>query len=238
MADHAPGRRGQAHPINTTSALYPAEPAFDAGALEAGRRLFAQECRFVAAAALEGDLPREGLPEVAFLGRSNVGKSSLVNALTGRAALARVSRTPGRTRQIVFFDLRWLMLVDLPGYGFAAASKEEIKRWSKLVPLYLKGRAGLKRLLLLVDARHGFKPGDREVMAMLDQAAVSFQIVLTKLDKTPPDELAVRLEETVQELAKHVAAYPQLHLTSAHDGFGIPELRAALGVLAAVPEAR
>jgi GTP-binding protein len=238
MADHAPRRHHQGKQIGPESALYPALPAFDAAEIEAGRLLFAQECRFVAAAGLEGELPPPSLPEVAFLGRSNVGKSSLVNALTGRGALARVSRTPGRTRQIIFFDLRRLMLVDLPGYGFAAASKAEISRWSRLVPLYLKGRAGLKRLLLLIDARHGFKPGDRDVMKLLDQAAVSFQIVLTKLDKAEPPEFASLLEATATELARHTAAYPQLHLTSAHDGFGIAELRAALAALAIVPEAR
>ena len=229
MADHAPRRHAE---IDPAAALYPPEPAPEPAALEAGRLLFAQECRFVAAAANEDALPPESLPEVAFIGRSNVGKSSLLNALVGHKALARVSDTPGRTRQIVFFALKRLMLVDLPGYGFAAASKAEIKRWSRVTPLYLKGRAGLKRALLLIDARHGFKPADRGFMAVLDEAAVSYQIVLTKLDKVPAAELATRLAAMAAELAAHVAAHPQMHLTSALEGFGIAELRAALAALA------
>lgn len=206
--------------------------------IEAGRLLFAQECRFVAAAALEHELPPDTLPEVAFLGRSNVGKSSLVNALTGRNTLARVSRTPGRTRLILFFDLQRLMLVDLPGYGFAAAPKHEIERWSKLMPRYAKGRAGLKRALVLVDARHGLMRADRDFMKLLDQAAVSYQIVLTKCDKAPPEALGIRLEAMAAELKTHTAAHPQMHLTSAHEGFGIAELRASLAALAGMEEAR
>ena len=205
--------------------------------IEAGRLLFAQECRFVAAASLEHELPPDTLPEVAFLGRSNVGKSSLVNALTGRNTLARVSRTPGRTRLILFFDLQRLMLVDLPGYGFAAAPKHEIERWSKLMPRYAKGRAGLKRALILVDARHGFMRADRDFMKLLDQAAVSYQIVLTKCDKAP-GALGARLEAMAAELKTHTAAHPQMHLTSAREGFGIAELRASLAALAGVEEAR
>jgi GTP-binding protein len=228
MGDHAQRRRGNEEAV---AALYPPEPAPDAAELEAGRILFAHECRFITAAAEEEQLPPERLPEVAFLGRSNVGKSSLLNALTGRSALARVSNTPGRTRQIVFFELGRLMLVDLPGYGFALASKKEIGRWSRLVPLYAKGRAGLKRALLLIDARHGFMAADREFMKLLDKAAVSYQVVLTKSDKAP--ELAARLEATAAELAKHPAAHPQLHATSAATGFGLVELRAALASLAA-----
>jgi GTP-binding protein len=229
MGDHAPHRR---HEITHAAALHPPEPAPDAAALEAGRVLFAQECNFVAAAANEHGLPPDSLPEVAFLGRSNVGKSSLVNALTGRKTLARVSDTPGRTREILFFELKRLMLVDLPGYGFAAAPKHEIARWNRLVPLYLKGRAGLKRAMLLIDARHGFKPADRDFMTVLDQSAVPYQIVLTKLDKMPTAELAPRLQAMAAELARHPAAHPQMHLTSAHHGFGIAELRAALAALA------
>ncbi len=226
MGDHAPGGRPQ------IAALFPPEPEPDAAALEAGRHLFAQDCSFVAAAADEAGLPPDGLPEVAFLGRSNVGKSSLVNALTGRRTLARVSDTPGRTRLILFFELKRLMLVDLPGYGFAAAPKYEIKRWSRLVPLYLKGRAALKRVLLLIDARHGFKPADRDFMTLLDDSAVSYQVVLTKLDRAPAAELAPRLAAMAAELGRHVAAHPQLHLTSAHAGTGIAELRASLAALA------
>jgi GTP-binding protein len=229
MGDHAPRRRA---PLAGRPALYPPEPAPLPSALEAGRLLFAQECRFVAAAADAPALPPEALPEVAFMGRSNVGKSSLLNALAGRTGLARVSDTPGRTRQVVFFALRRLMLVDLPGYGFAAAPKGEIRRWNRLVPLYLKGRAGLKRALLLIDARHGFKPADRDFMTLLDAAAVSYQIVLTKLDKAPEDALAALLAAMATELAAHGAAHPQMHLTSAHEAFGIAELRASLAALA------
>jgi GTP-binding protein len=216
-----------------TGALYPAEPAPDAAMLETGRHLFAQDCRFVTAAAAEEGLPPDDLPEVAFLGRSNVGKSSLVNALTGRSTLARVSHAPGRTRQIIFFALPRLMLVDLPGYGFASASKEEIKRWSRLMPLYVKGRAGLKRALLLIDARHGFMRADRDFMAMLDAAAVSYQVALTKADKVAGAALEARLAAMAAELASHHAAHPQLHVTSAHAGAGVAELRAALAALAA-----
>jgi GTP-binding protein len=217
--------------------LYPAEPAPDNAMLEAGRVLFAQECRFVTAAAAEADLPPDELPEVAFLGRSNVGKSSLVNALTGRSTLARVSHTPGRTRQIMFFALPRLMLVDLPGYGFAAASKAEIAHWSRLMPLYVKGRASLKRVLLLIDARHGFMRADRDFMRLLDEAAVSYQVVLTKADKVEAAALEARLKAMAAELAGRPAAHPQLHVTSAHKGAGIAELRASLAALAA-PQSR
>jgi GTP-binding protein len=232
MGDHAPRRRGE---VAALLALFPPEPAPDAAMIEAGRLLFAQECRFVAAAALEHELPPDTLPEVAFLGRSNVGKSSLVNALTGRTTLARVSRTPGRTRQILFFEMTRLMLVDLPGYGFAAAPTHEIERWSKLMPRYAKGRAGLKRALVLIDARHGFMPADRDFMTLLDQAAVSYQIVLTKCDKAP-GSLGKTLEAMATELKTHTAAHPQMHLTSAHEGFGIAELRAAVATLASAKE--
>jgi GTP-binding protein len=234
MGDHAPGRRNQADQI--TSALYPPEPAPDDDAIEAGRRLFAHEIRFVIAAANPADLPPDTLPEVAFLGRSNVGKSTLVNALTGRNALARVSHTPGRTRLVLFFEMARLMLVDLPGYGFAAAPKHEIERWSKLVPLYAKGRANLKRALLLIDARHGFMRADRDFMKLLDGAAVSYQIVLTKCDKA--EGLAPRLAAMATELATHTAAHPQMHLTSAHQKTGLAELRASLAALAGAEEGR
>jgi GTP-binding protein len=230
MGDHAACRHRQPGEV---IALHPPEPAPEAAMIEAGRVLFAQDCRFVTAAAEEGGLPPANLPEVAFLGRSNVGKSSLVNALTGRQTLARVSHTPGRTRQIVFFALPRLMLVDLPGYGFAAASKQEIARWSRLMPLYVKGRAELKRALLLVDARHGFMRADRDFMRLLDEAAVSFQVVLTKGDKVGPQALEARLRSMAAELGKHTAAHPQIHVTSAHKGAGIAELRAALAALAA-----
>jgi GTP-binding protein len=213
--------------------VYPPSEAPDAEAEEAGRRLFAHSCDFIAGAATPEALPPDTLPEVAFAGRSNVGKSSLVNALTGRTTLARVSHTPGRTRQLNFFDLgRRLMLVDLPGYGYAEASKTDIARWTGLVKVFLKGRASLRRTLLLIDARHGIKPVDRPLMEMFDEAAVSFQIVLTKIDKVKGGDLERCIAATSAELARHVAAHPVIHLTSAHEGIGVPALRAALAMLA------
>ncbi len=208
---------------------------FDETAIDRGRWLFAQECRFLRGVAALGQLPEAGLPEVAFAGRSNVGKSSLVNALTGRKTLARTSRTPGRTRQINYFELGGrLWLVDLPGYGYAAASKQEIAAWTDLVRDYLRGRATLARVFLLIDARHGLKPVDREIMAMLDEAAVVYQVVLTKADKPKPAELDRLLAELGRELAAHAAAYPAIAVTSALRGSGIAELRAALAALAEV----
>lgn len=203
-----------------------------AEALERGRLLFAQECRFIAGAATLEQIPPDELPEVCFAGRSNVGKSSLINALTGRNALARVSVTPGRTRQINFFDLGGrLMLTDLPGYGYAKASKEQVANWTRLVELYLVGRAPLRRALLLIDARHGPKDVDRAVMAMLDKAAVAYQAVLTKTDQLRPAELTERIEATARELARHAAAHPDVLPTSAEKGHGIAELRSALATL-------
>lgn len=206
---------------------------FDTARLEAGRLLFAAECQFVAAAATLDRLPPETLPEVAFLGRSNVGKSSLINALTGRNTLARTSNTPGRTRQLNFFDLgSRLLLVDMPGYGYAEASKVEIERWNNLIDSYLRGRSSLRRLCLLIDARHGLKPNDLEVMEWLDKRAVIYQIVLTKLDKLKAAERASRMTETGEKISKHPAAFPFLAGTSSETGHGIPELRAVLGELA------
>ena len=204
---------------------------WDADAIEAGRLLFARECRFMFGAASLAALPPPGLTEIAFAGRSNVGKSSLVNALTGRRTLARVSHTPGRTRQINFFRLgEALVLVDLPGYGYARASKTLIRDWTRLVEDYLRGRPSLRRLCLLIDSRHGVKPPDRDLMDMLDAAAVSYQTVLTKADKaTSPDRVA---GEVAAELARHPAAHPAVHLTSARTGAGIEELRAAIAALA------
>jgi GTP-binding protein len=202
-------------------------------AVEAGRLLFAQECRFIAGAATEAALPPDTLPEIAFAGRSNVGKSSLLNALTGRTTLARISHTPGRTQQLNFFDLgARLMLVDMPGYGYAEAAKSEVARWTRLVRTYLKGRASLRRALLLIDARHGLKPTDLPWLEMFDEAAVSYQVVLTKADKVKPTERTLTLEKLTAELAKHVAAHPEVIVTSAHEGSGIPELRAAVAALA------
>ncbi len=202
-------------------------------ALEAGRLLFAQRCDFLIAAAEIAQLPEDALPEVAFAGRSNVGKSSLVNALTGRRTLARTSSTPGRTQQLIFFSLGGrLMLVDLPGYGYASASKQAIKAWTGLTRAYLRGRAPLRRVCLLIDARHGIKEGDRAIMAALDEAAVSYQIVLTKADKTKPAALAAITEAVQGEIAGHLAAHPEVLVTSALKGEGIPALRAALAALA------
>ncbi len=222
---------------DVASTVYPPEHARDAQAIEAGRLLFAGACDFVAGAPTADALPEDTLPEVAFAGRSNVGKSSLLNALTGRTTLARVSNTPGRTRQLNFFSLgQRLMLVDLPGYGYAEAPKHEIARWSELMRLYLKGRASLRRTLLLVDARHGLKPIDDPLMTMLDESAVSFQLVLTKSDKLSPKGLAQRLETIATALKSHVAAHPAIHATSAQGGTGIAELRAELAALASASQ--
>jgi GTP-binding protein len=203
-------------------------------ALERGRLLFARECRFVAGATNEGALPPTGLPEVAFAGRSNVGKSSLVNALTGRRTLARVSDTPGRTQQLNFFDLGGrLMLVDLPGYGYAKTSKSKVEHWTRLTEAYLRGRPTLRRLCLLIDSRHGPLAADRATIALLDKAAVSYQLVLTKVDKTRGPALARLIESLEAEIAGRGAAHPEIIATSSQDETGIPALRAALADLAA-----
>ena len=179
-------------------------------------------------------LPADELPEVAFAGRSNVGKSSLINALTGRKTLARTSNTPGRTQQLNFFDLGGrLTIVDLPGYGYAKAPKGEVDRWNRLIRLYLKGRVGLRRVCVLIDARHGLKASDRQVMDLLDEAAVAYQLVLTKTDKAKAGELAKRRDEIIAEIRKRAAAFPEIMETSSVKGTGIAEMRAALAELAA-----
>jgi GTP-binding protein len=213
---------------NISAEIFPPR-AVDDELAEAGRRLFAGEARFIAGAAKPSALPPEGLPEIAFVGRSNVGKSSLVNALTGRRVLARISNTPGRTRQVNFFDLGGrLMLVDLPGYGYAEASKAAVKSWTSLVRHYLQTRGALRRVCLLIDARHGIKELDRPVMHMLDAAGVSYQLVLTKADKAGRDALPGVADRIMAELATHVAEHPEIHLTSAVDRRGIAELRETL----------
>ena len=205
-----------------------------AAAIETGRLLFAQECRFVAGVDRIERLPPMGLPEVAFAGRSNVGKSSLINALTGRSTLARTSNTPGRTQQLNFFDLGGrLILVDMPGYGFAKVSKTLVEAWTRLLKSYLRGRASLRRALLLVDARHGLKPSDVEIMELLDQTAVAYQIVLTKCDKLKSSELESRIREVEGLLKRHPAAFPSILPTSSQTGAGIEELRALLAGFAA-----
>jgi GTP-binding protein len=205
----------------------------DPAAREAGRHLFAQPCAFVAGVADLAQLPPSELPEVAFAGRSNVGKSSLINALTARGQLARISQTPGRTQQINLFDLGGrLMLIDLPGYGFAQAPKPKVDAWQQLVRTYLRGRAGLMRTCLLIDARHGLKPSDLEFMAMLGEAAVAYQLVLTKVDQVRPGALAELTEALQAEIERKPGAHPEIIATSAREGTGIESLRAALATLA------
>jgi GTP-binding protein len=202
--------------------------------MEAGRKLFASDWQFTwAANALDILPPMKGV-EIAFAGRSNVGKSSLINALTGRKALARTSHTPGRTQELIFFSAGGnLNLVDMPGYGFAAVSKSKVANWTALIHAYLRGRANLGRVYLLVDARHGLKPVDDAVLNTLGEAAVSHQIVLTKADQVKPSELEERVAETQRLLAKRAAAFPELIVTSSREGEGVSELRAAIGRLLA-----
>ena len=203
--------------------------------LAPGEALFKGPCIFVKGVVAIDGLPADGKPEVAFAGRSNVGKSSLINALTRRTSLARVSVTPGRTRELNFFTLgkdEILYLVDMPGYGYARAPKSEVKGWTRLIRDYLKGRRELKRVFLLIDARHGIKPNDREIMTLMDEAAVSYQVVLTKSDKPKSPALAKIIEEVAGEVAKHPAANPQMIATSARTGAGIPELRAEVAEFA------
>ena len=225
MADHAadqPGAPGTRADLTEN----------DETLIEAGRLLFAAECRFVHAAQRLDQLPPAAGPEVAFAGRSNVGKSSLLNALTGRRALARVSGEPGRTRQLNFFDLAGrLTLVDMPGYGYARAGRSVKQDWQGLMFDYLRGRPTLRRVMLLLDARIEVKAADVAVMELLDRAAVTFQLVLTKADGVKPEALARKLDEARRLARAHPAAHPDVAVTSSESGEGIAELRAAIAAL-------
>jgi GTP-binding protein len=214
-------------------------PSFTRAEIEAGRRLFAGEWRFLAAADSLSSLPPMRGTEIAFAGRSNVGKSSLLNALTGRRALARVSHTPGRTQELIFFaGPARIIVVDMPGYGYAVAAKAKVAAWTALTADFLKGRANLSRVYLLVDARHGLKPTDDALLETLDRNAVSYQVVLTKVDQLPAAEEAATTAAIAAALARHPAAHPCLLLTSARTGTGIAELRAAIARLLAERSAR
>ncbi|MBL8670515.1 MAG: YihA family ribosome biogenesis GTP-binding protein [Alphaproteobacteria bacterium] len=205
-----------------------------AALLERGRLLFARDCAFLVSAPTIKTLPPIGLPEVAFAGRSNVGKSSLLNALVGRKGLARTSNTPGRTQALNFFALGGaMMLVDLPGYGYAAAPKHKVADWTETVFAYLKGRPTLRRACLLIDSRHGILKADRAAMDVLDKSAVVYQIVMTKADKLTARQLATTLQAVKAEAAKHTACHPEVLVTSSVDATGIEALRAALASLAA-----
>jgi GTP-binding protein len=205
--------------------------AFDEDAIEAARKTFAGPVAFLKSAPALEHLPDPVVPEIAFAGRSNVGKSSLLNKLTNRNALARTSNTPGRTQELNFFDVGEPLafrLVDMPGYGFAKAPKDVVKKWRYLVNDFLRGRDVLKRTLVLIDARHGIKDVDREIMEMLDKAAVSYRLVLTKADKIKPTELEKVAAETADEARKRPAAHPDILSTSSETGLGMAELRAAV----------
>jgi GTP-binding protein len=200
--------------------------------LDAGRRLFAGPSAFVLGVAKLEQLPPAKGVEIAFAGRSNAGKSSLINALTGVNGLARASNTPGRTRELNFFDIAGqLTLVDLPGYGYAKAAKQEVKEWQSMLRGYLRGRPGLTRAFVLIDSRHGVLAADREMMSLLDEAAVSYQLVLTKIDKIKPADVAKLCAATETVAKKRPAALPHIHATSSQKATGIAELRAEIAGL-------
>jgi GTP-binding protein len=202
--------------------------------LEAGRKLFASDWQFVAAAGTLAVLPAMQGIEIAFAGRSNVGKSSLINALANQNALARTSHTPGRTQELIFFSAGGrLTLVDMPGYGYAQAPKAKVKAWTGLIHQFLKGRANLARVYVLVDARHGLKDVDESVLRTLDEAAVSYEIVLTKADQVKDPDLAARIASTAAALKRHPAAFPDVLTTSSRTGAGISDLRGAIAKLLA-----
>jgi GTP-binding protein len=202
---------------------------FSKAEIEAGRLLFAAEWNFVSAASSLASLPSMAAMEIAFAGRSNAGKSSLINALTGRRALARTSNTPGRTQELIFFGgPQRLVLVDMPGYGYAAAAKSKVAEWTALIHEYLLGRATLARVYVLVDARHGLKDADDAILTTLSKAAVSHEIVLTKCDQISAAALAARSDEVKTAMRKRPAAFPDLIATSAHTGAGVENLRAAI----------
>jgi GTP-binding protein len=203
----------------------------DAKLIERGRKIFAGDWQFIWASPSIETLPPMAGMEVAFAGRSNVGKSSLINALTGRNALARTSHTPGRTQELIFFEGpqdAGFRLVDMPGYGYASAPKAKVKSWTSLIHDFLQGRSSLARVYLLIDSRHGLKDVDLDILNTLDKAAVSYQVVLTKVDQVKPAELEARAEATLATLKTHPAAFPELLLTSSRTGAGMAELRAAM----------
>lgn len=209
------------------------ELAYTPEQIEAGRLLFARDVTFMLSVVKLATLPAPDMPEVCFAGRSNVGKSSLINALTNRKGLARASNTPGRTRELNYFNVSdRIRVVDLPGYGYARASKTDIARWTELTRAYLRGRAPLRRVFVLIDSRHGLKEGDREIMAMLDEAAVTYQIILTKVDKLKKGELEKVAKKVANKIKKRPAAFPQVISTSSVKKNGLDDLRAEIATLA------